>query len=409
MVDVCLVLENTYPHVTGGVSRWVHDLTTGLPELSFAIAHLHEDGVESGPSRYAPPANVAPIVKVGLDPTRLGASPQAGAQLPEARVYHALSTGLASATGASAGAARNRPFVLTEHGLAWLEARLGIEGCKPTPKGGADKPVRLAERRRLAALRAAAIDQMAGQAYGRADAITTVCRANAERQRRRGAPPERSSVIANPVGVAADAERRPQALRAPTIGLVGRVVPIKDLSTFIRACRAVADELPAARFVVVGPLDHDPAYADRCQALAADLDLAERLQFTGETDPRPWYSSLDVAVLTSVSEAQPLCLIEAMAAGVPVVSTAIGGCADLVRGDREPVEAGRAGLLTPTRDPAATAGAVLRLCRDPQLRWRLSRAGQARARASHNPERFLAAYRALYELAIDQPPRAAAR
>ncbi|MBA2512988.1 MAG: GT4 family glycosyltransferase PelF [Solirubrobacterales bacterium] len=297
--------------------------------------------------------------------------------------------------------------MLTEHGLAWLEARLGIEGCVKGPKGNAGEPVSADEHRRSVARRAAAIDRMAGDAYGRADAITTVCEANAKHQRRRGAPPLRSSVIANAVGIAADAEWRPRALSAPTIGLVGRVVPIKDLSTFIRACRAVADELPAARFVVVGPLDHDPAYADRCQALAADLDLGERLQFTGETDPRPWYSRLDVAVLTSVSEAQPLCLIEAMAAGVPVVSTAIGGCADLVRGDREPVGAGRAGLLTPTRDPAATAGAVLRLCRDPQLRWRLSRAGQARARASHNPERFLAAYRALYELAIDQRSRTA--
>ncbi|MBA2512989.1 MAG: DUF3492 domain-containing protein [Solirubrobacterales bacterium] len=76
MVDVCLVLENTYPQVTGGVSRWVHDLTTGLPELSFAVAHLHEDGGESAPARYAPPANVAPIVRVGLDPERLGAPPR---------------------------------------------------------------------------------------------------------------------------------------------------------------------------------------------------------------------------------------------------------------------------------------------------------------------------------------------
>jgi glycosyltransferase involved in cell wall biosynthesis len=215
--------------------------------------------------------------------------------------------------------------------------------------------------------------------------VTSVCGPNAGVQHAAGADRDRLRVIPNPVAVApaASACREPGPFRA---GLVGRVVEIKDVETFLRACALVAAQVPAAEFAVVGPTDHEPEYAERCVTLADELGIA--VTFTGTTDPAPWYDRLDAVVLTSLSEAQPLVLLEAMAAGVPVVSTDVGGCRELV---------GDAGLLTPARAPQATAGAMLRLAGDDALRSALALAGRRRVAARHAPTRIYGAYHELYE------------
>ena len=201
-----------------------------------------------------------------------------------------------------------------------------------------------------------------------------------------GAPRERLRVVPNPVvaGAAPGAAGETGFLPA----FVGRVAPEKDVETFLRAAALVAEARDDAAFAVVGPLDQDPAYADRCVALAARLGLERRVTFTGETAPGPWYARMDALVLTSLTEAQPLVALEAMAAGVPVVATDVGGCRDTV---------GDAGLLTAARDPRATADALLRLANDELLRARLGAAGRRRARDHHDPVRVYGAYRELYE------------
>jgi glycosyltransferase involved in cell wall biosynthesis len=226
---------------------------------------------------------------------------------------------------------------------------------------------------------------MARAAYADADAVTSVCGPNAAAQRALGAAAPR--VIANPVDparAAADAAERDGF----TAGFVGRVVAIKDVETFLRACALVAERRADARFVVVGPLDQEPDYAQACVELAAELRLGERVTFTGETDPAPWMARLDALVLTSLSEAQPLVALEAMAAGVPVVATDVGGCREAI---------GEAGLLTRPRDPRATADALLRIGSDELLRARLGAAGRRRTAERHDPRRIHGAYRELYE------------
>jgi polysaccharide biosynthesis protein PelF len=398
--DVCLVLEGSYPYVRGGVAAWVQELVCGLPDVTFSVLHL---AGEEGPPRAAAferPANLAELTVVETDPDRIEPEANVVDRLSEAAVYHALSTGLAGLTAAEAAAARGRPFLLTEHGLAWKEARLGIFGCKPhvsgckphvapEPKSGRDA----AELRREWAQ---VVERSARSAYARADTITSVCGANARLQAGQGADERRLRVIANAVrGPAIRAGRAAGALHDPLVGLVGRVVAIKDVETFLAACRIVADELPEARFAVVGPLDHEPEYASMCLELAAST-LGERIVFTGETDPGEWYARLDVVALTSLSEAQPLVLLEAMAAGVPVVAPAVGGCVELLRGG--------AGVLTPVRDPRATARAVLAVSQDGGLRERLVRAGRERVRREHSVERMLSSYRRVYERALDRRP-----
>ncbi len=356
MTDVSLIVEGSYPYVTGGVSAWTQQLIEGLPDVSFSVAHIGEPGE----ARYARPRNLVEVVDLPLDPE----TGEADGEVPGASVYHALATGAAGAAAQRAAAERGSRFVLSEHGLAWVEARLGISACKPQFR--APDPGRVVAQAR--------------EAYRHAFATTSVCETNARLQRAQGATAVR--VIANSSPLAAEPCTRSDA---PLVGFVGRVVPVKDVETFLRSCRLVADALPAARFVVVGPLDHDPEYAERCRGLAEALEL--EVEFTGETDPHAWYPRLDALVLTSRSEAQPLVALEAMAAGVPVVASAVGGCPELLRG---------CGVLTAPRDPAATAAAVLQALGD---RPRLAAAGRARVRTHHAPRRMLATYAELYEAA----------
>jgi glycosyltransferase involved in cell wall biosynthesis len=356
MKDVTLVVDGGYPFTVGGVSEWTSNLVAGLPDVSFAVAALCDPDEPVRAPAYALPPNVT-CVEV-----------ETPHELPEARVYHALSTGAAGAFAARAAAERGSRFVLSEHGLAWLEARLGISGCKPVYAPPAD-PLD--------------VDAQAREAYAHAHAVTAVCSWNARLQEHAARRAVR--VIENAVRRAPERRREEGP---PLVGFVGRVVPIKDVVTFLRACRLVADELPSARFAVVGPLGHVPVYARRCRELAAQLGLD--VVFTGETDPGPWYERLDVLVLTSRSEAQPLVALEAMAAGVPVVATGVGGCSELLAG---------AGLVTPVGSPAATAAAVLRLLHDERLRPHVVAAGRARVAGRHDPARMLRSFHELYEAA----------
>jgi glycosyltransferase involved in cell wall biosynthesis len=405
MVDVCLVVEGSYPHVTGGVSAWVDGLLRAMPDVTFAVAHVRPAGSPERPPAYTPPGN-AHVVYVDLDPDQ--AQPHAGAQdgLPVARTYHAACTGAAAELARRAALERGARFGLTEHGIAWREARWGISGCQQGGQWGwvdgcqqggqwgyfisgcqqggqwgQARPQTLAERR----WRAGEVAEMARAAYADASIVTSVCSANARLQIEAGAPRERVTVVPNPVEPGA---QRVAGGEGFLVGFVGRIVAIKDVAMFLRACGLVAEVRSDASFVVVGPLHYEPRYAEHCVRLATELGIGNRVTFTGEADPRPWYARMDVLGLTSLSEAQPLVALEAMAAGVPIVATDVGGCREAIGG---------AGLLTRPRAPRATADAILRLAHDSALRARMGAVGRQLTVARHDPTRVYGAYREMYE------------
>jgi glycosyltransferase involved in cell wall biosynthesis len=143
--------------------------------------------------------------------------------------------------------------------------------------------------------------------------------------------------------------------RAPLVGIVGRLVPIKNHDLFFHAARLVAERLPTAHFAIVG----DGGRRTELEVLARSLGLADRVRFTGWiTDIAPVYSALDALALTSRNEGLPVSLIEALAAGVPVVSTAVGGVADLLDG-------GRLGAIVPPDDARAMADGLVAALTDP--------------------------------------------
>lgn len=136
---------------------------------------------------------------------------------------------------------------------------------------------------------------------------------------------------------------------APLAGIVGRLVPIKNHALFLQAAQRVRQTLPQAHFVIVG----DGELRQTLMAQAEALRLADAVTFTGFLrDLRPVYSDLDLLVISSDNEGTPVSIIEALAAGVPVVSTAVGGVPDLLDG-------GRFGSLVPSGNADALAQAML--------------------------------------------------
>ncbi len=211
-----------------------------------------------------------------------------------------------------------------------------------------------------------------------------------------GIRPDRVSVVYNGIDLAAPAGGAPDraALRRE-IGVgaddlvllqVARLDYLKDHATAIATLGHVVKRRPDARLVLVG---EGPEEGKIREQVRRD-GLEGHVRWLGlRKDVGRLLHAADVFLLTSISEGIPLTLIEAMAAGVPVVSTAVGGVDEVV-------EDGRTGLLAPSGDAAALAGHVLRLAADAELRGRMAECGRRRAREVFSEGRMHADYVELY-------------
>ncbi len=181
---------------------------------------------------------------------------------------------------------------------------------------------------------------------------------------------------------------------------VARLHPVKDHPTLLRAFARVAVERGDADLLLAG----DGPLRGRLEALADELGLASRVRFLGVRDDVPkLLQAADLFCMTSLSEAASLTVLEAMAAGLPVVVTAVGGNPELVRD-------GRDGLLVPRGDEAAAARAILRLAAEPETRERMGAAGRRRVGSRFRLERTVDAYLELFlRVARSSPMRPARR
>jgi polysaccharide biosynthesis protein PelF len=329
------------------------------------------------------------------------------AGLPRARVYHAISTGYAGLLMARAVIETGRPGLLTEHGIYTNERRVEIAMADWL----ADKiPASLGIEARRRDLRDVWIEAFIGYSqvcYGACDKITTLYTGNQVLQLRDGAPPDRLFIIPNGIDydslsvIPRAAEPRP-----PTVALIGRVVPIKDVKTYIRAAALLRDLVPGVRVLLLGPTEEDPVYFQECLDMVAHLGLKKTFEFTGRVKLHDYLGQVDVIALTSISEAQPLVLLEAGAAGVPSVATDVGSCRDIIEGraDEDP-PLGAGGFVIPLADPVATAQCLADLLLDPELRARCGEAIRQRTERYYNKKVVDGLYRELYDAHLALPDR----
>ncbi len=144
----------------------------------------------------------------------------------------------------------------------------------------------------------------------------------------------------------------------PTVGTVGRLVPIKGHEWLLKAAPRVLAEFPHATFVFLG----EGPLLGQLQQLAAELGITSHVMFLGARQDVPECLAIfDLFAFPSINEGMGRALIEAMAVGLPVVASRVGGIPDVVAD-------GETGLLVPARDEAALADALLKLLRDPARR-----------------------------------------
>jgi glycosyltransferase involved in cell wall biosynthesis len=174
--------------------------------------------------------------------------------------------------------------------------------------------------------------------------------------------------------------------RAPLVAMVGRLVPIKDVGTFLRAARLVRDAQPQARFALVGDGEERPAL----EALVRELAIVDAVTFFGwRRDLAPVYGDLDVVVNASRNEGTPVALIEALAAAKPVVATRVGGTPDLLGRDER-------GRLVEPGDPRALASAIVETLKESEAARRRAQAGREHVLARHSSDRLVRDVDALY-------------
>lgn len=329
-------------------------------------------------------------------------------QLIPMRLYHAISTGYAGFLGAMLRHRQGRPLLISEHGIYTKERKIELFQSQWIRDNRNRIEYDASHIGYFHEMWARFFESLGRMTYAAADDIVALYEGNRRRQMLDGAPAPKTRTIPNGVDLRRLAPLRAQRSDAITkvLCLIGRVVPIKDVKTFIRAMLTVVRTMPEAEAWIAGPENEDPPYATECRELIDRLGLTDKVKLLGLQRIDELLPRIGVLVLSSISEALPLAVLEAFAAGVPVVTTDVGACSELIHGsDAGDAALGVAGRVVPIADPVALAREALDLLGDENA-WRAAqRAGIARVERYYSQERMVGAYRALYATLAGAPDR----
>ncbi|WP_432357135.1 GT4 family glycosyltransferase PelF [Sporosarcina sp. UB5] len=303
-------------------------------------------------------------------------------ELPEADLYHCVSTGYAGIAGVLAKHLHGKPLLLTEHGIYSREREEEI--IKADWVKGEFKELWIRY-----------FYTLSSAIYAAADEVITLFHRNKEIEVEMGCPEEKIRIIPNGVDVGEYAEL-PAVPDDGTIriGAIVRVVAIKDIKTMIHSFALVEKEIPNAELYIMGSADEENIYYEECLQLVSSLGV-NNISFTGQVNVSEYIGKMDMTVLTSISEGQPLAVLEAMANGKPVVATNVGSCKELLLGKTDDDEP--AGIICPVLHYEKIAEALITLCRNRELREAMGKSGYERVSQFYRKSVFIDKYRTLYQ------------
>lgn len=513
-VDIMLFSEGTYPYIRGGVSSWLYQLMTGLPQYTFGVCFIGAqdtiDGKKMKISYEFPPNLIHLEVHYLFDnedtpkPKKREGSPEGFEairelykglksedfhfpqmlqnisfytddvtfedflfskrawqfidetytkncpdvpfidyfwtlrnihkpvwilanivkDLPKTKIYHSPSTGYAGFLGALASYHTKRPFILTEHGIYTRERKIDmfsadwIEFKKPSLLQQPE------EYNYIKRMWVNFFDKVGLFCYDRANYVLSLFSGAQRIQISYGANENKTLVIPNGVdveGLGATMVHRLERPK-PIITLIGRVVPIKDIKTYIRAIKIASLTVPEIEGWIVGPVEEDGEYFEECQQMAISLGLKQKKQtfhnnksdisheelelhpdkikFFGHSNIKEILPKSALQTLSSISEGMPLVILEGFAAGVPCVATDVGSCRDLIEGgiDEADKAIGLAGSIAGIANPEALAKEYIKFLNFDNGLWKKAQeAGLKRVRTYYSQTSFLDQYAELYE------------
>lgn len=305
-----------------------------------------------------------------------------GGQVPEAQVYHAIATGYGGLLASLGSWKYQMPLLLTEHGIYTREREEEI-----IRSDWAAPPFKKQWTRFFCML--------SDLIYSRAFRITSLFTTARQIQIDLGCAPEKCKVIEN--GIHYDnfkdiPQKNPDGW--VDIGAVVRMAPIKDIKTMIYAFYELNSRIEKVRLHIMGGVD-DEEYAQECYDIVEQLQI-KNIIFTGRVNIVEYMEKLDFTILTSISEGQPLSVLESLAAARPCVTTDVGSCRELLEG-KAGDGLGRAGYCVPPMYREGLADAMEKMCISSERRLRMGEAGRQRVAQYYLHERMIQEYRSLYK------------
>ncbi|GAA2523430.1 GT4 family glycosyltransferase PelF [Winogradskya humida] len=297
------------------------------------------------------------------------------APVVQADIIHCSMNGLSTLVAMAAKWRYGTPIVMSEHGIYLRERYISYLD------DDASHAVRV--------LALSFFRSLAGAAYLITDVLAPHSAYNRRWQLHNGADPDRMWTMYNGVEPA-EFPAATSEPGVPTISFMGRIDPLKDLHTLIRAFALVKKEIPAARLRIFGGTPAvNRIYHESCELLIEELGLTGSAVLEGRIgNAVDAYHAGSIVALTSISEGFPYTVVEAMACGRPTVCTNVGGVSEAV---------GETGIVVAPRDHAAVAEACVKLLRDDELRFRLGVAARARVLEHFTLSQSLQMYRNVYE------------
>ncbi len=481
MADICLIIEGSYPYVTGGVASWIqHLIRSYREELTFAVVALTDGPKTISDIRYPLPDNVIsfhaldlsdfnsiretksahltflqkrhyyPLIeRMAISGFRTGhlnnkeremlrdilqdhkegffkhfMLTESGFrlltkiydkkhrkegfvkyyynwrnihlmiwrvfmlvnQLPRAKIYHSPGTGFGGFLVCLMTDLYHRPSIITEHGIYIQEREMDLSVVDP--KWLNETYMRDMWRDFFKAI--------TKYQYETVTKLITLYDGNRQLIREYGADPHKVKIIPNGIQVEQFIPARRTRLTSlpPIIGTVGRVDGVKDIKTFLTTISILRQVYPDVKAYVVGPTD-DEDYYKECLELRDSLVLQRNVIFTGLAKVVEYYEKFDVMLLTSIKEAMPLVVMEGMASGLPIVTTKVGACEELLYGVGDDT-LGPAGYVAKTMDSHDIAMKTLRIINNPKQANQMGQVGIQRIEKYYLEGRFIEEYRTIY-------------
>lgn len=305
------------------------------------------------------------------------------AELPKADLYHCVATGYSGVLGSMAKHKYRSRLLISEHGIYTRERE--EELIKAKWVSGIYKNIWIAQFRKMSKL-----------AYQSGDLITSLFEHARELQIELGCPAEKTMVTPNGIRVESLEDipgKQKEDQDKINIGAVLRVTPIKDVKTMIQAFGFAKEKEPRLKLWIMGPWEEDREYAQECFDLVESMHIQD-IVFTGRINVRDYLGRMDATILTSISEGQPLTILESYAAHKPVIATDVGNCYGLIYGEGD--DFGEAGILTHIMNVEEIAGAMIAMAEKTTMRQQMGEAGYQRVMSKYRIEHMQEAYWNIY-------------